>query len=542
MATVPIFAPDGSLGDIPAANLAAAVKAGAKPGVHITSPDGSAGVIPADRTTDAVKAGAKIVPIQDQPVKHEGFWNALGSDLKGIAEGTGKTILAAGTGNPAAFTDQALQTGATVSDNMQHRRDEGRSLAYRTIAPVGDALGVNTRGMEDAADAGDIGGVAGHAAAVPTAMAATAAIAHGAPPAAEVLSDAAQKSVREAVKTINKGLQKAPEAMGAAAGAGVGGAAGGVIAGPLGAKLGAEIGGSAGYAIGKSVLPKVQIPGSGFGLPDRVTGGPVDAPPYQPAPDPSLTSPARTLPGDVAPESTQPIPGVDVRPSLHRIMPDRGLQLTGEVQPVYPGGSLPATPPAELLQARSLAEGAKTPPPAQAKALGDLPVHAVTQAVQELGTKAPLADVTARANQIARLSELLNDSMGGKGLEPNVPLKNQGGAPTPQGVVEGHTPVQSSALKSYKYDPDAQEFESVTNTGAHYIHGDVSPDQAAAFEAASSKGKAWNTLRQNSTLVAKVVNGKRIPVKPVIAPEDSIPADEWEAGHALESQQEGSPR
>jgi KTSC domain len=158
-----------------------------------------------------------------------------------------------------------------------------------------------------------------------------------------------------------------------------------------------------------------------------------------------------------------------------------------------------------------------------------------------------IPDVTAKANNIARLSQLLNDSMGGKGLEPNVPIKNQGGIITPQAselttLPEGHIPVDSSALKSYKYDPLTREFESVTTNGSHYIHGDVDPAQVAQFEAADSKGRAWNELRKNSTLVAKVVNGKRVPVKPVISEMDSIPEDEWTAGHDIDSFVEGSPR
>src|ERR1039458_257059 len=84
MSTTPIFAPDGSLGDVPAGQLAAAVKAGAKPGVNIIAPDGSKGVVPADRYVEAAKAGAKIVPFQDQDVKHPGFWASLRDDLKSM--------------------------------------------------------------------------------------------------------------------------------------------------------------------------------------------------------------------------------------------------------------------------------------------------------------------------------------------------------------------------------------------------------------------------------------------------------------------------
>jgi len=102
--------------------------------------------------------------------------------------------------------------------------------------------------------------------------------------------------------------------------------------------------------------------------------------------------------------------------------------------------------------------------------------------------------------------------------------------------------VESSALKSYKYDPETREFETMTQGGQGYVHAEISPEQAAAFKAADSKGKAWQAIRQNGTLVAKIVNGKRIPVKPVISEMDQIPEDEWNAGHELETTVEGSKR
>lgn len=109
-----------------------------------------------------------------------------------------------------------------------------------------------------------------------------------------------------------------------------------------------------------------------------------------------------------------------------------------------------------------------------------------------------------------KVGDLLNESLGGKSLLPNVPLREQ----MPGKVPAGHSPVESSAIKSYKYDPASREFEFVTPSGAHYVHGDVSPEQIADFEKAGSKGKAFNEIKKNSTYVAKIVNGKRMAVKP----------------------------
>jgi hypothetical protein len=121
----------------------------------------------------------------------------------------------------------------------------------------------------------------------------------------------------------------------------------------------------------------------------------------------------------------------------------------------------------------------------------------------------PIGPGVPKATQ-AQLETLLNDALGGKALEKSVPLKAQRSAAAAPKLPEGFTRVESSALRGYKYDPATEEFESITNTGQHYVHGNVLPEEAEAFKAADSKGKAWNELRQSSPLVAKVINGKRI--------------------------------
>jgi hypothetical protein len=129
---------------------------------------------------------------------------------------------------------------------------------------------------------------------------------------------------------------------------------------------------------------------------------------------------------------------------------------------------------------------------------------------------APKIDTSPKAVQ-----QQLEKSLGGQKLVPGVPLKNQVAA---QGAAagklpEGFTPVESSALKGYKYDPAAREFEYITTDGSHYIRGDVAPEAADQFEKTAveknSIGKAWHELRQNpqgGVGVAKVINGKRVPI------------------------------
>lgn len=130
----------------------------------------------------------------------------------------------------------------------------------------------------------------------------------------------------------------------------------------------------------------------------------------------------------------------------------------------------------------------------------------------------------------AKVEQQISESLGNKPLQPGVSLRNQGKVPTAAApaLPDGFTPVDSTALKGYKYDPEAREFESITQGGQHYVHGDVSPEEAAAFEAAKSKGQAWSqNIRQNNPLVAKVVNGQRVAVvKPrsvIVDPDTGAP-------------------
>lgn len=60
MATVPMLAPDGTSGDVPQAQVQAALAKGFKQAVAMTSPDGKLGYIPVDRVKDALTAGFNV--------------------------------------------------------------------------------------------------------------------------------------------------------------------------------------------------------------------------------------------------------------------------------------------------------------------------------------------------------------------------------------------------------------------------------------------------------------------------------------------------
>jgi hypothetical protein len=140
--------------------------------------------------------------------------------------------------------------------------------------------------------------------------------------------------------------------------------------------------------------------------------------------------------------------------------------------------------------------------------------HAANMEAEATPDETPAATLTKKASP-ADLEKALNDALGGKPLQKGVSLKNQNQTATAApaaNLPEGFTPVKSSVLRGYKYDPETQQFDSITNDGRHYVHGDVSPEQFKAFEDADSKGKAWPILRGNATPIAKGQMGNPQPI------------------------------
>ena len=117
------------------------------------------------------------------------------------------------------------------------------------------------------------------------------------------------------------------------------------------------------------------------------------------------------------------------------------------------------------------------------------------------------------------IGPLVDEAVGNKpvNIKPGVKIRDQfKEAPI---IPEGHTPVESSALKSYKYDSGAKELHVKYSSGDNVVHvfGDVSPEEAKAIETAPSKGKAVQAIKSGShPLVAKIIGGERQAVKPAI--------------------------
>jgi hypothetical protein len=156
----------------------------------------------------------------------------------------------------------------------------------------------------------------------------------------------------------------------------------------------------------------------------------------------------------------------------------------------------PAPTPAPIPQTNGVPWGSKIPEtgppelwgkPVPATAPPESPFVSKPQPTAPAVQPAPATPISP-----VNVEKALNDALGGRPLQRGVPLRDQmkaGGTATTAKLPEGFTPVDSTALKGFKYDPDAREFESITQGNQHYIHGDVSPEEAQAFTDAESKGK-----------------------------------------------------
>jgi hypothetical protein len=230
------------------------------------------------------------------------------------------------------------------------------------------------------------------------------------------------------------------------------------------------------------------------------------------------------------------MPGIDNIPFLVSMLSHGGK---APAEPAGPGAPLPETPSPELMQSRGLAEPGAAPPPEPSAGLGRLPfipkptklpagfepapepyrspIGTADNPASSLSPSRPQLPFLPKPN-VGDIGNRVESALGGRPLAPNVPLRQQ--MPATQApaanLPEGHTPINSSAVRSYKYDPEAQEFHAQYKSGdnVQHVFGDVSPEDAQAFEQTPSPGKAMAVIQQNHPLVAKIMNGKRVAVRP----------------------------
>src|ERR1700757_3915226 len=217
-ATVPMFAPDGTLGDIPYEKMMDAKNAGAKPAVKLQAPDGSTGYIPADKIADATKAGGKLLPIEQQDTQHPGFWHALYGDLSSLASGVvhsdinpihGMTETKEDVTN-ARKQEEANAAASEAAKNSPERQAHG--AIYRNVTvPAAEAIGTNVAGMEQSAAEGDIAGVAGHATAPAVVAGAPEGVARGIPAIKNALPNASRAA--EGLENVTRAAAGHPVAV-----------------------------------------------------------------------------------------------------------------------------------------------------------------------------------------------------------------------------------------------------------------------------------------------------------------------------------------
>lgn len=198
-----------------------------------------------------------------------------------------------------------------------------------------------------------------------------------------------------------------------------------------------------------------------------------------------------------APEPEAVYPGAD-EPTIPKIVEQARPIAKGGASVVDPAKGLSRIPVAKTAAAASEAaddlEGVTSP---QTEGAGEMSEATAAE------TPESLTETLNKKASPADLEKALNKALGGKALDQDVPLRSQvpGKEAAAASLPSGFTPVKSSVLRGYKYDPATQRFDSVTNSGQHYVHGEVTPEAFQKFEAADSKGVAWNELRKTPGVV-----------------------------------------
>jgi hypothetical protein len=156
-------------------------------------------------------------------------WKRLGSGLWDATKG-----LVGGMTSGMPDAGSAMASGARIAGDDAIRKAQGRSVPYRAVAGLGEGLGINAPGMEDAASRGDMAGIIGQS--IPPAVAATSS--HWIPKVAGKIGGIPD-ALGEATRMQETGkLKPSVRALSRATGAGVGG----MTAGGPGAVAGTLLG------------------------------------------------------------------------------------------------------------------------------------------------------------------------------------------------------------------------------------------------------------------------------------------------------------
>lgn len=349
-------------------------------------------------------------------------------------------------------------------------------------------------------------------------------------------------AIAPAVRSAGKFIEAAttPEIVGRT----VGGTAGGLVgsatkiphAGVIGAGVGEELGGAVGRNIGSKPIitaPRMRVYGYGEPAPGlrAVPEGPA-APEWLKSESPKTAPIERDATRqnvpyageeEVAPISETPKPntnaiayrardvgeqGVPYRPESHAQATRFKTQAEGYMegrQDIH-GGKRQEVVGIDLSQA----PGFSVPKNNSnwIKFHGEVPESAVSQ----VGAGKPAITVDDVAGQVEKgLGGF--EPQRGKPIYPQTPPTGEA-APKVE-LPSDFTPSKDSSwVSGYKYIPEENELEFITDKGTHHVLGDVRPEQHAELKTAKSVGAAINKIRKTSPDVAKYINGKRVSVKP----------------------------
>jgi hypothetical protein len=429
MSSVPLFAPDGSVRQVPAEQLTDALNAGGKRAVQMTDPSGTLRYVPEDQVNTAMQSGGKVY----QPAPS--FWQDPKSFLQTRAgqmgqeaqnqmnqalgpESQGKSLLS----RMGHATLSYLPATAQVIDKAASGLVGADAGTWKNAAMV--AAGAmdpalpgayfatqgtgQLTGLTPGVNPGDLS--PGN---VQNTLLAGSSVAGGASaanlPASGTALRAGPPIVRGTARATNAVLNKAPEYVLGGTGAAIGGA--------LGGGTGAGIGGTIGAIAGRT-LPKFKIPGENFGVPQPQTPG--------------------VYPGAPFPEN----PGT------------------------FPGAPYPESPSSEVLQGNALSRGAQPGQPLPGAALGQIPqAQPAPQPANVQAQPAPPVSQIAQAPQ---------------------PF-----APQPAPMLQLDPVENSSQIAAHGYNPETQTAQIQFRNGQIHEYQGVTPEDWDNYRAQASPGKGF---------------------------------------------------
>ena len=386
MSSFPLFAPDGSVRQVPAEQLTDALNAGGKRAVQMTDPSGTLRYVPEDRVNTAMQSGGKVY----QPAPS--FWQDPKTFLQTRAgqmgqeaqnqmnqalgpESQGKSLLSRmghATLSYLPATAQVIDKAASgLVGTDAGTWKNAAMVAAGAIDPALPGAYFATQGtgqltgLTPGVNPGDLS--PGN---VQNTFLAGSSVAGGASaanmPASGTALRAGPPIVRGTARATNAVLNKAPEYVLGGTGAAIGGA--------LGGGTGAGIGGTIGAIAGRT-LPKFKIPGENFGVPQ----------PQAPT----------VYPGAPFPEN----PGT------------------------FPGAPYPESPSSEVLQGNALSRGAQPGQPLPGAALGQIPSTQIQAAPQTPNVQAqpvqPAQPVIPQSAPMLQFDPISNSSqLAGHAYDP----------------------------------------------------------------------------------------------------------------------------